>query len=122
MAYTSSSLELAVLESMMHLSLHQIPVDYVWLCYQVPDEAVTVLDPLPPLWDEPPPYEPSVQAVGDEWVKSGSSLALYVPATVLPMRHNVLINPAHPRFGEVRLTASGDFTWPARLLARLESK
>lgn len=104
----------------MHLSLRQIPVDYVWLCYEVPDDAVATLDPLPDHWDEPMPYEPRVQAVGDQWVESASSLALRVPAAVLPMRHNVLVDPAHARFGEVKLTASGEFTWPARLLARLQ--
>ena len=119
MAYTSSSLELAVLESMMHLSLHQIPTDYVWLCHEIPADSIEILDPLPALWDEPMPYEPSVQAIGDQWIQSGRSLALRVPATVLPMRNNILINPAHRRFAQVRLTDSGDFTWPTRLLARL---
>lgn len=119
MAYAASSLELAVLEAMMHISLDQIPVDTIWLSYRVPDDSILTLQTLPEKWDQPMPYEPSVQAVGDSWIKSGKSLGLLVPATVLPMRKNVLINPAHSRFGEIELIGSGDFTWPSRVLARL---
>lgn len=120
-AYTSVSLELAVQESMMHLALDQIPTDYVWVSYELPDDAIVRLDPLPPKYDLAPPYEGSVQSVGDEWVKSGSSLALRVPAAVLPNRDNVLINPSHARFKEIRMSGSGAFTWPERLLARLSN-
>lgn len=118
-AYAAISLELAVLESMMHLSLDQIPTDYIWLRYDVPDDAVTTLQQLPAGWDKPAPYEANVQAIGDEWVRSGRSLGLVVPAAVLPVRQNVLINPSHDRFGDVTLKESDDFTWPSRLLTRL---
>jgi hypothetical protein len=32
--------------------------------------------PLPGGWDSAPPYSPNVQAVGDRWIRGGSSLGL----------------------------------------------
>lgn len=121
LAYTASSLELAVLEALMHLTVTEIPDDTMWLRYSVPDDAVMVATNLPHGWDAPGAYQPHVQAFGDAWVASKRSLALAVPATVLPMRRNVLINPTHSRFGEIKSIESGSFTWPTRLLARLSS-
>jgi len=53
-------------------------------------------------------------------VASQKSLALSVPAAVLPERTNILVNPNHARFREVRQVASGRFTWPRRLLDYLQ--
>ena len=54
---------------------------------------------LPSNWRESP-IPRSVQAVGDAWLKSESSLALRVPSAVVPAEDNALINPDHPRFEE----------------------
>lgn len=118
-AYTSISLELAVLESLMHINLDEIPTDSMWLRFFLPDDTMETLGKLPKGWDAPGRPQPQVQAVGDAWVQSGTSLGLRVPATVLPIRMNVLLNPSHPRFGEVELLEEGSFTWPQRLLSRL---
>lgn len=120
-AYTAGSLELAVLESFVRLNGARPPLDYCWIEFEIPDDEVKPLDCLPTDWDSPGPWQAAVQAVGEAWVKAGSSLALQVPAAVLPEHSKVLINPSHPRFAEVREVATAAFTWPRRLLAYAES-
>ena len=101
--YSAESLELALLEALVHLDVDSLPKDYWQVCYEV-DDALVGGPPkrLPRGWDALPPYQPRVQKIGDAWVKSSGSLALRMPASVLPQRCNVLINPAHPGLGSVR--------------------
>jgi RES domain-containing protein len=45
------------------------------------------------------------QDVGTAWLKSKSSLALWVPAYVEPLENNLLINPMHPQYqSHVKIT------------------
>lgn len=41
--------------------------------------------------------------VGDAWVATGSSLGLLVPSVVASEERNLVLNPSHPRFQEVRV-------------------
>lgn len=119
--YASESLEIALLESLVHVDLSQLPRDLLALELEVPDAAIDALaDTLPEDWDAPPPYAPAVQAIGDRWLREGSALALRVPASVLPQRANLLINPAHARMDDVRILSAAPLPWPRRLLAFLE--
>jgi RES domain-containing protein len=119
--YTSESLELAVLEALVHLDIDLLPRDVYQTGFEVDDKFVApVATPLPRDWDSPPPYNPKVQAIGDAWVRSGSSLGLRVPASVLPSRSNVLLNPAHPDIGRLREVERGPLPWPARVVEFLQ--
>jgi|SRR5581483_1374191 len=119
--YTSQSLELAVLEALVHLDIDLLPSDTYQIGFEVDDELVTpVATPLPRDWDSTPPYKPNVQAIGDAWVRSGSSLGLRVPASVLPSRSNVLLNPAHPDIRALREVEFGPLPWPGRVVEFLQ--
>jgi RES domain-containing protein len=76
-----------------------------------------VTTPLPKAWDSAPPYNPDVQSIGDAWISSGASLGMRVPASVLPSRNNVLLNPAHPDIQHLREVEQGPLPWPPRPLA-----
>lgn len=106
--YTSESLALAELEILVHLPTSRLLSSYVAFRARLPEETVNTLDRarLPSNWRESP-IPRSVQAVGDAWLTSESSLALRVPSAVVPAEDNVLINPEHPRFEEV--TIDGPF-------------
>lgn len=43
------------------------------------------------------------QRLGIEWLMAMDSLALSVPSFVEPMERNLLINPLHPQFGQIRV-------------------
>lgn len=121
--YTSESLELALLEALVHLDLDLIPGDYFWLCLEV-DDALVGGPPrrLPKGWDLPPPYQAPVQRIGDRWIEGGETVALRVPSSVLPERHNVLLNPAHPDLRRVKEVERRRLEWPARLLDALRQR
>lgn len=119
--YTSQSLELAMLEALMHLDMDLIPKDAYQISLDVPEDLVQSLkEPLPRSWDRPPPYDPRVQALGDEWIKGGSSLGLRVPASVLPSRFNILLNPRHREIGLVREMERKPLPWPLRVVEFLQ--
>ena len=119
--YTSESLELAVLEALVHLDIDLLPRDVYQSGFEVDDKFVApVATPLPRDWDSPPPYDPKVQAIGDTWVRSGSSLGLRVPASVLPSRSNVLLNPAHPDIRRLREIERAPLPWPTRVVEFLQ--
>ena len=119
--YTSESLELAVLEALVHLDIDLLPSDMYQIGFEVDDKFVTpVATPLPRDWDTYPPYNPKVQAVGDTWVRGCSSLGLRVPAAVLPSRSNVLLNPAHPEIRRLREIERAPLPWPARVVEFLQ--
>jgi RES domain-containing protein len=119
--YTAESLELALLEALVHIDVEVLPRDYWQVSFEVPDDLIAPPPRrLPKGWDALPPYRPAVQKVGDAWVKSGRSLALQVPASVLPERFNVLVNPAHPDIGQVREVSRVRLNWPPRLVGHLQ--
>jgi RES domain-containing protein len=106
-AYAASSRALAVLEVQVHIDRTLAPTDYVFIEATVPEDAIEVLDlsRLPSSWRaEPPPS--ALREIGDRWVREGRSLALTVPSVVVPEEVNVLLNPAHPRFSDVRIVGS----------------
>ena len=120
--YTSESLELTVLEALVHLDIDLLPKDMYQLAFELDDRYITrVPTPLPQGWDRPPPYNPKVQGIGDRWIAGGSSLGLRVPASVLPSRDNVLINPAHPEIRRLREVERAPLPWPSRVVEFLQA-
>ncbi len=120
--YCAASLELALLETLVHLDLDLIPADVLAIELDVPDQDVahpSVV--LPEDWDAPPPYSSAAQQIGDAWLQSRSSVACALPSSVLPLRSNVLMNPEHPSFAQVRIVERKPMQWPRRLLAHLGS-
>lgn len=101
LAYTTDSVALAMLELLVHVDRADVPPGLRLLAFELPDDAIVELDPLPVDWQQLP-YSRAVQAAGDAWVRSRASLALHVPSVVARGHVNVLINPAHARLPEVR--------------------
>lgn len=106
-AYAASSRALAILELLVHITRQNAPSDYVFVEAELPDDAIEHLNTaqLPADWRaEPPPA--SLRAIGDEWARTNRSLALRVPSAVVPEEFNVLVNPRHARFRELRITGA----------------
>lgn len=47
--------------------------------------------------------EAATQAIGRAWIVAVSSLGLWVPSFIEPAERNLLLNPAHPAYGAIRL-------------------
>lgn len=117
--YLSEHQSLAALEIFVHLQ-PLVPHDK-YLAYFVEwDEAQMEQLPakkLPLDWRASPPG-PATMQVGDQWVAEARSAVLAVPSAVVPAERNYLLNPAHPKFGQLRLHKAAEFTFDARLAGR----
>jgi RES domain-containing protein len=115
--YTSSSLALAALEYLAHVDIDDVPDDLVAMAIELPDDAgvetVAVKD-LPADWSRGPDH-PACVAIGDAWAAEGAALVLLVPSAIVPEEQNVLINPGHPRAGEVAVRSVRPFAFDPRL-------
>jgi RES domain-containing protein len=101
-AYASASPALSILELLVHIDRDVAPDDLVFAIAEVPDDSIVEVDraALPTNWRlEPPPA--GLRAIGDAWVRSGSSIGLRVPSVLSPTEVNLVINPRHPRAAEI---------------------
>ena len=117
--YTSRTLSLAALEYLVHLDPAFAPADLVAMTLEVPDAAVTALDParLPRGW-RTLPAPPACAALGDSWLAGDHSLALAVPSAIVPLEWNVLLDPRHRGIGSVRVIGEEPFQFDPRLLTK----
>jgi RES domain-containing protein len=118
MVYGSTSLALAAIELFVHLEPNQAPEDLVSIAAELPEGEPALrwdLAALPEQWwgDELGP----MRGLGDDWVRDRRSLAVMVPSVPIRPEWNVLVNPLHPRIGEVRIGAAKPFVFDARMFA-----
>jgi len=101
--YCALSESLAMLELRVH-SPHPYPRTRWKFAIDVPDDALTEVpvEQLPRGWDALP-AGPASKRYGDHWVQQRSSLGLLVPSVVASEEKNLMINPSHPRFQEIRV-------------------
>ena len=115
--YGSLSSACAMLEILAHASIGRIPDTQQIVIAEVPDEDALIErhEPasLPEGWDA----EDSgvARQLGDDWLASRRSLVLVVPSVVARLEFNAVVNPAHPEFSRVRVSAPQPVLWDRRL-------
>ncbi|MCK5906345.1 MAG: RES family NAD+ phosphorylase [Flavobacteriales bacterium] len=116
MLYTSESSSLSILEVLAYVSNKTFAKKEI-VTIDVPSDSIREIpvDVLADGWDNIPASE-YTKAIGDAWVKSLESLILIVPSVINPRERNILINPLHPRFSEVRIITKEVFSFDRRLL------
>lgn len=123
--YAAANPSLALLEILVHLN----PADFgekTLAIAEVPDDAVEdvslaqVVQLLRNAVD--PARERASRDFGTAWARTGRSLALRPPSLVVPHDRNVILNPLHPRMGEVAEVSREPVSLDPRLrLSRLEA-
>ena len=116
MVYTSATLSLAALESLVHLH-PPVSFRYVAIAVEFDETRVETVDAagLPGDWTEEPP-PPSTQWLGDQWVKEARSAVLEIPSVIVPSESNFLLNPHHPDFRHIQIGKPVPFAFDPRLL------
>jgi RES domain-containing protein len=115
--YTAEQRAMALLETLVHLPVEDLPDDMYLMTLEVPDDlSREVLSPadLPADWQRLSMPQPTA-TIGHAWLQSGRSVALQVPSVVVPQERNLLLNPAHPEFIRVRLLDAQPFHFDERL-------
>ncbi|WP_426176494.1 RES family NAD+ phosphorylase [Massilia sp. TWR1-2-2] len=98
--YTSTSISLAILETLAHLAgVVAIRNSFLVKC-TVPDEIWSrrqqvSSDALLPSWRAQPAGSKSVR-FGDAWLISNTNALMLIPSVIVPEEYNALVNPAHP--------------------------
>ena len=114
--YTSATLSLAALETLVHLNP---PVAFKYVAIPIEfDEALVetfATSDLPADWNEEPP-PPSTAEIGDRWVKESRSAVLELPSVIIPAEPNYLLNPTHSDFKRIRIGKPTSFSFDPRLI------
>ena len=85
-----------MVEFLVHIDVADLPESFQLVTIDI-DDDVAVVDverhQLPKDWST---GTGNSRAVGDGWLKRGTSLLLRVPSAIIPDAFNMLINPSHP--------------------------
>jgi RES domain-containing protein len=112
--YTASSRALAVLEMLVHVTRDRAPLHALLFPIEIPDDLIAGIPDVPEGWNSHP-HGRETQLIGDRWVAEERSPAMFVPSAIIPAERNILINPNHARFGEIRLGEAEPHAFDRRL-------
>ena len=118
--YASTSLSGARIEVLVHSGRASPPTNHGYVEIDVPGDIgieTVGVSALPPHWDAVPDRRAG-RPVGDNWLKSRTSLLLRVPSVASGNDFNVLINQDHDDFLRLRVSPEVSLTWDARLFDR----
>ena len=115
--HAAESYALAVLESLVHFNLGELPPSLIVVRLRIPDTVSReVLKPeLLRGWQASQP-NPVSQDFGDRWYGEQRSAVLVVPSVLSPFEHNLLINQAHPQTRSISVGEPLPATMDERLL------
>jgi len=116
--YTSGSIALACLKTVVHLGgFSPLPLNRYLVRIDVSDDAGeerVIFDPSTNIgWDALPEGLVSIDW-GTHWATSWVSLLAQVPSVVVPEEPNIIINPKHPRASTLVATKLRRWTYDAR--------
>ncbi|WP_273388502.1 RES family NAD+ phosphorylase [Thermomonas hydrothermalis] len=97
--YASTTLALAMLETVAHIDSHGLPLNRYVVWIDVPDDVwkarrVLKEEDLPRGWDAIPHGMASTQ-VGSDWYNANQEALLELPSAIVPEESIVLINAKH---------------------------
>ena len=115
--YAAETFAGAVLEVLVHMGRLKMPKNRVYVELSIPEALVsTVSVEETPVWAVADPIVS--RGFGDQWLRTGDSPVLLVPSLVTQgVEKNLLINPRHPAFPEIKASASKKVEWDPRLFA-----
>jgi len=115
--YFSQDAALPVLETLVHLDIppELLPDDYILMWIDLAEfetlEGGLENGPANPL------SETDSRDFGDQWIMENRSLILRVPSVIVPESINLVLNPAHPLAGKLRLPKTRPFAYDDRLFS-----
>ncbi len=113
--YAASNRALAMSEVAVHITFQMMPNQYWIIEIEIPDNIViNSCGELPSDWNSFP-YNDATRKIGDSLVHENKYLALKVPSAVVQKEWNVLINPFHRDFKQVKILNTEPFQLDRRL-------
>jgi RES domain-containing protein len=121
-AYASRTLSLAILEYLANLADRALaPSDLVAVRATISDAAIRDVTPVVPADWRTVPAPASTRGFGDRWARERFMLAALIPSVAQPdpswaEERNVLINPSHASFADIRFEGPRPLSLDSRLL------
>ena len=120
--YTSESIALACLETMVHINAQGLPLTRYLVRIDIPIRVWNLAKRLNMKtaglgWDALPAGTASIER-GQKWLQSNTSALLFVPSVVIPQASNVLINPMHPDIKLIKAKKIEKFSYDPRLVGQ----
>jgi len=115
--YLGESRALTALELLVHLTTPlSRSKSYRMIEVHIPTASISDYPAsiLPEDWRDHPPGKNTME-IGDDWLQAASQLALRVPSTIVPEETNLLLNPQHPDFANIRISPPSVFSFAPRL-------
>ena len=115
--YVSRNLSLALLEMLVHFDRNRALPDLKVFPADIPQ---SLIEPGPGNAKRGGSLAFSLSAartreIGDAWAGSARSAALEVPSVVVPVERNIVLNPLHPDFPNIRIGRARPFAPDSRL-------
>jgi len=104
MLYTSESLSLATLETVVNLSSGKLNLGLMCVEINFPSSLpISIINDrsLPTNWNSYP-YIPETVKIGAGFLQA-NELCLKVPSAIIPTEYNYLLNPKHQNFNEIKI-------------------
>jgi len=117
--YASTSLALAAVETFVNLEPNLRPADLVSIEGEIPESVeIGRLDAkaLPKGWHDT--RDESLRRFGDEWIRSGQSVALLVPSAAIRGEWNVLLSSVHHEFSKIQFRDPTPFEFDVRMFGK----
>lgn len=117
MLYTAESRALAMAEVLVHLSLTNLPDDYMMIEIEISDSLEIELlnvNRLGENWNSNP-LDPRIQTLGDEFIRARKKCVLKVPSAVVKGDFNYLINPNHSEISKIKIKSVTKFPFDKRV-------
>ena len=120
MLYTSENISLSLLEILCNIQMEFIQNNLALIELKITNTDLLEtlpLNELPSNWNQYP--APSIlQSIGDNFLKRGEFLGLIVPSAIVSEENNILINPLHIKFDEVKAVMQKKYVVDNRLYAK----
>jgi RES domain-containing protein len=115
--YTAESRALVMAEVAVHLTLANLPRDFVMIEIKIPD-SISIdelkLKTLNKDWNSNP-HTLQTQKLGDAFIDSKEACILKVPSAVVKGDFNYLINPHHSDLDKIHIVSITDFPFDKRI-------
>lgn len=114
--YSGVSRALVLLEYSAHVSIHNIKRALSITTFSAPDDAGITLKTadLPGNW-KAFPHPKETRDLGSALLTSHASLIIQIPSVIIEEEHIFLINPGHPRAGEIKVLDITDYAYDIRV-------
>ncbi len=116
--YTACNSSLAILEKLVHIPPFILPKDLKIIVLEIPDTIIldnTIVDDLPSNWISRSEH-PKILAIGDQFILDKKYVGLRVPSAINILDQNILLNPAHPDFKDIKIIDELPIDFDRRLL------